>query len=104
MFKYDSVHGTFKGSVEQKDGKLWIDGKPIAVYGQREPADIPWGSVGAEYIVESTVCLLTFFFGTKRVLTFAPNRVFLPPSTSERTMCIIKLLLKIFGVIGLLLT
>ena len=103
MFKYDSVHGTFKGSVEHKDGKLWIDGKPIAVYGKREPADIPWGSVGADYIVESTVCVLTLF-GTKRVLTFAPNRVFLPPSTSERTMCIIKLLLKIFGVIGLLLT
>lgn len=61
MFKYDSVHGTFKGSVEHKDGKLWIDGKPIAVYGEKDPAAIPWGSVGAHYIVESTVRLFSYF-------------------------------------------
>ena len=36
MFKYDSVHGNFKGTVEQKDGKLWIQGKPIAGFGERE--------------------------------------------------------------------
>jgi glyceraldehyde-3-phosphate dehydrogenase/erythrose-4-phosphate dehydrogenase len=56
MFKYDSVHGRFKGSVEAKDGKLYIAGKPITVFGERNAADIPWGSVGATYIVESTVC------------------------------------------------
>jgi len=56
MFKYDSVHGRFKGSVEAKEGKLYIDGKPIAVYGERDPGNIPWSSVGATYIVESTVC------------------------------------------------
>jgi glyceraldehyde 3-phosphate dehydrogenase len=55
MFKYDSVHGRFKGKVEAKDGKLWIQGKPISIFAERNPADIPWGSVGAEYIIESTV-------------------------------------------------
>ena len=55
MFKYDSVHGTFKGTVEVKDGKLWIQGKPITIFSERDPAAIPWGSVGADYIVESTV-------------------------------------------------
>lgn len=55
MFKYDSVHGRYKGDVHTKSGKLFIDGKEIAVYGERDPAAIPWGSVGAEYIVESTV-------------------------------------------------
>ncbi|KAH7920821.1 glyceraldehyde-3-phosphate dehydrogenase [Leucogyrophana mollusca] len=54
MFKYDSVHGRFEGDVHTKDGKLFIDGKAITVYGERDPANIPWGSVGAEYIVEST--------------------------------------------------
>ena len=54
MFKYDSVHGRFKGSVEAKDGKLWVEGKPISVFAERDPANIPWGSVGADYIVEST--------------------------------------------------
>nr|Q01982.1 RecName: Full=Glyceraldehyde-3-phosphate dehydrogenase; Short=GAPDH [Phanerodontia chrysosporium]AAA33732.1 glyceraldehyde-3-phosphate dehydrogenase [Phanerodontia chrysosporium] len=54
MFKYDSVHGRFKGSVEAKDGKLYVEGKPIHVFAEKDPANIPWGSVGAEYIVEST--------------------------------------------------
>ena len=54
MFKYDSVHGRFKGSVEAKDGKLWVEGKPITVFAERDPANIPWGRVGADYIVEST--------------------------------------------------
>lgn len=64
MFKYDSVHGRFKGSVEAKDGKLYIEGKPIAVFGERDPANIKWGSVGADYIVESTVRLIFFSFET----------------------------------------
>lgn len=55
MFKYDSVHGTFKGTVEAKDGKLYISGKPITVYAERDPANIKWGAVGAAYVVESTV-------------------------------------------------
>lgn len=55
MFKYDSVHGRFKGSVEVKGDKLVIDGKSITVFGEKDAAAIAWGSVGAEYIVESTV-------------------------------------------------
>lgn len=55
MFKYDSTHGRYKGTVEIKDGKLVIAGRPITVYGERDPANIPWGAAGADYIVESTV-------------------------------------------------
>lgn len=55
MFKYDSVHGRFKGSVEAKDGKLVINNKPISIFAERDPSTIPWGSVGATYVVESTV-------------------------------------------------
>lgn len=62
MFKYDSVHGNFKGTVEAKDGKLWIQGKPISVFAQKDPAAIPWGSVGADYIVESTVRIFGFSY------------------------------------------
>ena len=54
MFKYDSVHGQFKGTVEAKDGHLVINGKKISVFGEREASAIPWGSVGADYVVEST--------------------------------------------------
>ncbi|PAA92272.1 hypothetical protein BOX15_Mlig009782g1 [Macrostomum lignano] len=54
MFKYDSTHGRFKGTVEAKDGKLVVNGSPIAVHNERDPAAIPWDASGAEYVVEST--------------------------------------------------
>ncbi|CAL1698306.1 unnamed protein product [Somion occarium] len=80
MFKYDSVHGRFKGSVEAKDGKLWVDGKPIHVFAERDPANIKWGDVGAEYIVESTGVFTTtekasahLKGGAKKVIISAPS-------------------------------
>ena len=65
MFKFDSVHGRFKGTVEAKDGKLHIAGKPVHVFNEKDPATIKWGDVGAEYIVESTVrCSLNLLRNT----------------------------------------
>ena len=55
MFKYDSTHGRFKGTVEIKDGKLVINGNAICVFAERDPSNIPWGREGVEYVVESTV-------------------------------------------------
>ena len=54
MFKYDSVHGRFKGTVEAKDGKLIVNGHPIIVYDKRDPSEIPWGPASANYVVESS--------------------------------------------------
>lgn len=54
MFKYDSTHGTFKGDVAIKDGKLSINGKLITVFQCRNPEEIAWGSAGASIVVEST--------------------------------------------------
>jgi len=54
MFKYDSTHGQYKGEVAAVDGKLVVDGNVITVFSERDPAAIPWGSVGATYVVEST--------------------------------------------------
>ncbi|XP_064598729.1 glyceraldehyde-3-phosphate dehydrogenase-like [Liolophura sinensis] len=54
MFKYDSTHGRFKGTVEAQNGKLIINGNPVAVYGCRDPKEIPWKDTGATYVVEST--------------------------------------------------
>jgi glyceraldehyde 3-phosphate dehydrogenase len=62
MFKFDSVHGRFKGTIEAKDGKLVVNGKTIAVYAERDPANIKWGAVDADYVVESTVRSLRIFF------------------------------------------
>ncbi|KAI3608744.1 glyceraldehyde-3-phosphate dehydrogenase [Moniliophthora roreri] len=80
MFKYDSVHGRFDGTVESKDGKLIVNGKPIIVYGERDPAAIQWGSVGAHYVVESTGVFTTIEKasahlkgGAKKVIISAPS-------------------------------
>ncbi|CED85376.1 glyceraldehyde-3-phosphate dehydrogenase [Phaffia rhodozyma] len=80
MFKYDSTHGVFKGSVEIKDGKLVIEGKPIVVYGERDPANIQWGAAGADYVVESTGVFTTqekaelhLKGGAKKVVISAPS-------------------------------
>ncbi|KAK1922450.1 glyceraldehyde-3-phosphate dehydrogenase [Papiliotrema laurentii] len=80
MFKYDSMHGRFKGSIEQKDGKLYINNKPIIVYGERDPTNIKWGEAGAEYIVESTGVFTTtekasahLKGGAKKVIISAPS-------------------------------
>jgi len=80
MFKYDSVHGRFKGTVEARDGKLVIDGQEVTVYAERDPAAIPWGKAGAEYIVESTGVFTTIDKasahlkgGAKKVIISAPS-------------------------------
>ena len=54
MLKYDSTHGRFNGTVEVKDGQLVVNGKKVRVTAERNPADINWGAVGADYVVEST--------------------------------------------------
>jgi len=80
MFKYDSVHGRFKGTIETKDGKLYINGKPITVHAEKDPAQIPWSKDGAEYIVESTGVFTTtekasahLKGGAKKVIISAPS-------------------------------
>ncbi|KAI0270617.1 glyceraldehyde 3-phosphate dehydrogenase [Gloeopeniophorella convolvens] len=80
MFKYDSVHGRFPGTVETKDGKLIVDGHSITVFQERDPANIQWGSVGAEYVVESSGVFTTvekasahLKGGAKKVVISAPS-------------------------------
>ena len=81
MLKYDSVHGQFKGTVDVKDGKLVVNGHAIRVTSVPDPADLKWGEVGAEYVVESTGLFLTkekaqahIKAGAKRVIMSAPSK------------------------------
>ncbi|KAK2148578.1 hypothetical protein LSH36_491g04001 [Paralvinella palmiformis] len=80
MFKYDTVHGRYKGTVAVSDGKLVVDGKAIAVYNKMKPSEIPWGAVGADYIVDSTGVFTTtekakahLEGGAKKVIISAPS-------------------------------
>ena len=54
LLKYDSNYGAYPGTVEVGEGGLLVDGKPIAVFAEREPAKIPWGKAGVQIVMEST--------------------------------------------------
>ena len=80
MFKYDTVHGRFKGSVGIENGKLVIDGHAVTVFAEKDPSNIDWKSTGAEYIVESTGVFTTtekasahLKGGAKKVIISAPS-------------------------------
>ena len=81
MLKYDSTHGQFKGEVDVKDGQLVVNGNTIRVTSEKDPANLNWGAVGAEYVVESTGLFLTkdsakghIAAGAKKVIMSAPSK------------------------------
>ena len=80
MLTYDSMHGRFCGEVEVNGNCLIVNGKSVAVYACKDPAEIPWSACGAEYIVESTGVFTTidkasahFKGGAKKVVISAPS-------------------------------
>jgi len=80
LFKYDSTHGRFKGTVGSEGGHLVVNGKTIQVFQERDPKAIPWGKAGAEYVVESTGVFTTIEKasahlegGAKKVIISAPS-------------------------------
>jgi len=80
LFKYDSTHGRFKGTVAAEGGFLVVNGQKITVFSERDPKDIKWASAGAEYVVESTGVFTTIQNasahlngGAKKVIISAPS-------------------------------
>ena len=81
LFKYDSVHGTWPGTVDQDGTHLIVDGKKILVSAEKEPSLIPWGKAGADYVCESTgvfldtaKCNAHLAGGAKKVIISAPPK------------------------------
>jgi len=81
MLKHDSVHGRFDGSVEVVDGALVVNGSKIRITAERDPANLAWGDVEAEVVVESTGFFLTdetarkhIEAGAKKVVLSAPSK------------------------------
>jgi glyceraldehyde 3-phosphate dehydrogenase len=81
LFKYDSTHGTFKGTVEAKEDGIVINGRLIPCMAERDPSALPWGKLGADYVVESTGRFTDFAgaenhlkAGAKRVIISAPTK------------------------------
>ena len=54
LLKYDSVHGKYSGTVTSSEGKLTVNGRDIPITAERDPANLPWGKLGADIVVEST--------------------------------------------------
>ena len=81
MLKYDSTHGQFKGTIAVEGGHLVVNGKTIRVTAEKDPANLKWGEVGAEVIIESTGLFLTqetaqkhIDAGAKKVVMSAPAK------------------------------
>ena len=81
MLKYDTMHGKFTGEVGSEESAIVVNGKSIPVFAERDPANLPWAKVGAEYVIESTGLFLTkekaaghIAAGAKHVVMSAPSK------------------------------
>lgn len=81
MLKHDSVHGKFKGDVKVENGNLVVNGKTIRLTAVKDPAELKWGDIGADIVVESTGLFLTketcekhIAAGAKKVIMSAPSK------------------------------
>ena len=82
LFKHDSTHGLYKGSVEAKGDGIVVDGRFVPCYSIKNPAELPWGKQGAEHVVESTG-LFTDYAGAENHLKAGAKRVILSAPTKD---------------------
>lgn len=81
LLKYDSVHGRFPGEVKSTENSIVVDGKSVRVFAEKDPSKLPWGAIGADYVVESTGIFrsrdkaqLHIDAGAKKVIISAPAK------------------------------
>jgi len=86
MLKYDSVHGRFKGDVSVEGNNLIVNGKTIRLTAERDPADLKWGEVGADVVVEATGLFLTKETAAKHLAAGAKKVVMSAPSKDDTPM------------------
>ena len=81
LLRYDTMHGQFQGEISYTDHSIIVNGKEVSFFAEMDPKNIPWGKVGAEYVVESTGQFLTkekaqahIDAGAKKVVMSAPSK------------------------------
>ncbi len=81
LFKYDSVHGPYEGSVQARENEIVVDGKAIKIFSTKNPAEIPWKDLGVEIVVEGTGAMRDkadasrhIQAGAKKVIVTAPMK------------------------------
>ena len=86
MLRYDSTHGRFQGDVEVINGALVVNGRPIRISSERDPADLRWDEVGAETVLEATGFFLTDATARKHIDAGARKVVLSAPSKDDTPM------------------
>ncbi len=86
MLKYDSVHGRFEGEVSVEGNTLVVNGKKIRLTAVKDPAELKWGEVGADIVVEATGIFLTKEGGQKHLDAGAKNVIMSAPSKDDTPM------------------
>ena len=86
MLKYDSTHGRFSGTVDVADGNLIVNGKTVRITAERDPANLKWNEINADYIVESTGLFLTDETARKHIAAGAKKVVLSAPSKDDTPM------------------
>ena len=83
LFKYDSVHGTYDGSIEAKDDRLVVDGDEIAVLSERDPARLPWKDLEVDVVLEATGLFTSREAASKHIEAGARKVIITAPAKGE---------------------
>ena len=90
MLKFDSVHGRFDGDVSVQDGNLVVNGKTIRLTAEKDPANLKWGEIGADVVLESTGIFLTKEGAQKHIDAGASKVIMSAPSKDDTPMFVHK--------------
>lgn len=83
LLKHDSVHGAYPGRVEADEDAVVVDGEPVRVFSERDPARLPWGELGVDVVVESTGVFRTRELASRHLEAGARKVVVSAPATGE---------------------
>ena len=83
LFRYDSNYGVYPGSVEATDGALIVDGDEIKALSERDPAQLPWGDLGVEVVIESTGIFTDKASASKHIAAGARKVIISAPAKGE---------------------
>jgi glyceraldehyde 3-phosphate dehydrogenase len=86
MLKYDSVHGIFPGEVSVEGNDLVVNGKRIRVTAERDPSNLKWNEIGADYVIESTGLFLDKESAAKHITAGAKKVILSAPSKDDTPM------------------
>jgi len=88
MFKYDSTHGQYKGTVESDSDNLIINGKKIKVFQEKDPSDIPWGKLNVDFVIESTG-IFTKLAGAQKHIDAGAKKVLITAPSADAPMFVV---------------